>query len=88
MEQLGEKPAYSWDEACVRYIREKAGKKSLPDDFTKIRYLTGFFSGRELRTIKRDEVLDTVSKLTYVSGKKGHNKSKEGLPVSVATRNR
>lgn len=88
VDELGEQPAYTWDEACIRYLREKEGKKSLSDDVTKIKYFTGFFRGRELRSIKRDEVMDAVSKLAHQRGvTAGHNRE-TGKPVSDATRNR
>ncbi|MTD34065.1 tyrosine-type recombinase/integrase [Paludibacterium sp. dN 18-1] len=63
VDRLGERPSYSWDEACVRFIQEKSSKKSLEDDKAKIRYFTKFFRGRVLGSIKRDEVQDAVAKL-------------------------
>ncbi len=88
VEQLGEKPAYTWEQACVRYLREKAHKKSLNDDKCFIKYFTGFFAGRELRSIKRDEVLSAVSQLTYDrAGPFGRSKRK-GESVSGSRMNR
>lgn len=88
VEQLGETPAYTWDQACIRYLREKEGKKSLSDDVTKIKYFTSFFRGRELRSIKRDEVMEAVSKLVHVRGVSAGHRRETGKPVSDATRNR
>ncbi|NHR05764.1 site-specific integrase [Chromobacterium haemolyticum] len=88
VEQLGETPAYTWDEACVRYLREKDSKKSLSDDVTKIKYFTGYFRGRELRSIKRDEVMDAVSKLVHVRGVSIGHRWETGKPVSDSTKNR
>ncbi|WP_208856077.1 tyrosine-type recombinase/integrase [Chromobacterium subtsugae] len=88
VDQLGEKPEYTWDEACLRYAREKANKKSFADDVTKIRFFTGFFRGRILRSIKRDEVMDAVSKLVHVRGVSTGHARETGRAVSDATRNR
>ncbi|MGC0155374.1 tyrosine-type recombinase/integrase [Chromobacterium vaccinii] len=82
VDQLGEKPAYTWEQACVRYLREKAHKKSLDDDKTKIAFFTQTFRGRVLREIRRDEVMAAASLLVY---DKGPNK---GEPVRAATVNR
>lgn len=82
VEKLGEKPAYTWEQACVRFLREKAHKKSINDDKTKIAYFTPFFIARALRDIRRDEVLEAVSLLVYEVG------PTKGEPVSAATKNR
>ncbi|OVE49404.1 hypothetical protein CBW21_05845 [Chromobacterium violaceum] len=82
VERMGETPAYTWEQACVRYLREKGHKKSIEDDKTKIAYFTRFFQGRVLREIRRDEILDAVSQLVFEKG------PKKGWPVADSTKNR
>lgn len=61
-EKLGEKPTYTWDEACLRWLEEMQHKKSLSDDLTKIKKLTEF-RGLPLQEVNRILVHDTISRL-------------------------
>lgn len=63
VERLGEKPKRTWDEACVRFLQEKAHKKSLEDDKQKMRLLVQL-RGMLLTDITRDFIMGTVSKLS------------------------
>lgn len=62
IDRIGDKPAHSWDEACLRFIKEKAHKRSLNDDKTKIRLLMNF-RGKALEDLSRDFIMEEVSKL-------------------------
>ncbi|MBP6116368.1 MAG: site-specific integrase [Neisseriaceae bacterium] len=63
IERLGDKPKYTWDEACIRFIQEKAHKKSLDDDKQKMRLLVQF-RGMLLIDITRDFIMNTISRLS------------------------
>lgn len=89
IKHLDKTPDYTWDQACLRYLQDKANKKSLSDDITKIKYFTGYFRNRVLRTITRDEVVQAVNALVHTRSSKTPGNSREtGKPVSNATRNR
>lgn len=59
--KLGEKPRYTWDEACVRFLQEKGDKKSLHDDKQKIKNLTEL-RGIALVDVTRDFIYEVVNK--------------------------
>ena len=58
--RLGVKPAYLWEDAAVRYLKEVADKKSYSDDLRGIAFWTDNFRGRELKSITRKEIADAV----------------------------
>ncbi len=60
--KLGDKPKKLWDEACVRWIKEKGQKKSIKDDIDKIRILVSF-RGMLLCDLSRDFIMDIVDEL-------------------------
>ncbi len=62
VEMLDKKPKRIWDEACIRWIKEKSHKKSLKDDKGRIKMLTGL-RGVELHAITKTVVLDAINKL-------------------------
>lgn len=59
--KLGEKPRYTWDEACVRFLQEKGDKKSLHDDKQKIKNLAEL-RGIALVDVTRDFIYEVVNK--------------------------
>jgi integrase len=61
--KLGEKPDRKWEEAAVKYLKEKAHKASLHEDARHIKFWTEKFKGRGLRTITRDEVASHLDDL-------------------------
>lgn len=61
--KLGDKPAYTWDEACIRWLDEMQHKKTLSDDMTKIKYLPQF-RGKLLTDLTRQFIGNTVAKLS------------------------
>lgn len=62
-EKLGEKPKHLWDEACIRWLQENQGKKSLDSDKIKIRLLPEL-RGLLLEDISRDLIHSIVNRKT------------------------
>lgn len=56
LSRLKQKPKRSWDEAALRWLKEKAHKKSLRDDVQRIRWFTGHLRGKTLDQIDRSLV--------------------------------
>ncbi|CDH23158.1 tyrosine-type recombinase/integrase [Xenorhabdus bovienii] len=93
---LGETPKVTFEVACTRWLEEKANKKSLDDDKTKIIFWLDHFEGVYLSDIDESSIYNAVSKLTnqkqaenwekHVSGKKRRQVKKKISPVSVATK--
>ncbi len=59
VQRLGEKPKRFWEEAVVRWLKEKAHKASLADDRLHLRWLDRYLRGKELTTITRS-VIDSL----------------------------
>ncbi len=59
--KLGEKPRRTFEEACVRWLQEKADKKSLHSDEEKIRFWKKHLAGKFIDQIDRDMVADLLS---------------------------
>jgi integrase len=59
-QKLGEKPDRKFEEACVKYLKEKDQKSSLSEDARHISFWLKHFRGRGLRTITRQEVADIL----------------------------
>jgi integrase len=53
---LKKKPRRTWDEAALRWLKEKAHKKSYRDDVSRIRWFTKYLRGRTLDQISRDSI--------------------------------
>jgi integrase len=58
--KLGEKPRRTWNEAVVRWLKEKAHKATAKGDVNLLRWLDPFLSGKDLATITRG----TLDKIT------------------------
>ncbi|MFP1879732.1 site-specific integrase [Lonsdalea quercina] len=58
--QLGDFPSLTFDEACIRWIEEKANKKSLDDDKSRIGFWLRHFSGMQLKDITERLVYSAV----------------------------
>ena len=54
--RLGRKPRETWDEAALRWLNEKAHKKSYVDDVQRIRWFTKYLRGKHLDEIGRDMI--------------------------------
>ena len=62
MTRLKRKPLHTWDEAALRWLKEKAHKKSYVDDVQRIRWFTGHLRGKTLDQIDRSVVDRIVTK--------------------------
>lgn len=54
VQKLGEKPKRKWEEAVVRWLKEKAHKASINADKMHFRWLDQHLRGKELSSINRD----------------------------------
>jgi integrase len=59
---LKRKPKRTWDEAALRWLKEKAHKKSHRDDVSRIRWFTQSLRGRTLDQISRDGIDQLISR--------------------------
>jgi integrase len=60
--RLKRKPRHSWDEAALRWLKEKAHKKSYRDDVSRIRWFTGHLRGKMLDQVSRDLIDRIISR--------------------------
>lgn len=60
---MGEPVSMTFEEACVRWVHEKAEKKSLWDDKDQISFWLPFLKGRQLRDITEREIYSAVAKV-------------------------
>ena len=60
--RLGRKPRRTWDEAALRWLKEKAHKKSYRDDVSRIRWFTRHLRGRYLDQVSRDGIDQLISR--------------------------
>lgn len=63
VDQIGDLPKRTFEECCIRWLREKEEKRSLDDDRTKIEFFLQHFSGRDISTITAEQVHESVSKM-------------------------
>ena len=59
--KLGEKPQRTWNEAVVRWLKEKSHKATAKEDVSRLRWLDPFLGGKDLATITRatlDQIAD------------------------------
>lgn len=63
VEELGDLPQRSFEEACIRWLDEKEHKRSLDDDKVKIEFFLQHFAGRDIATITGEEVQKIVGKM-------------------------
>lgn len=59
---LKKKPKRTWDEAALRWLKEKAHKKSYRDDVTRIRWFTRHLRGRTLDQVNRELIDRLISR--------------------------
>jgi integrase len=62
LKHLKRKPKRTWDEAALRWLKEKAHKKSLRDDVTRIRWFTKHLRGRTLDQVSRSLIDGLISR--------------------------
>ncbi|KGD75237.1 integrase [Tatumella morbirosei] len=63
VDELGDLPTRSFEDACMRWLDEKEHKRSLDDDRIKMEFFVRHFSGRDISTITGEEVQKVVSKM-------------------------
>jgi integrase len=59
--KLGEKPQRTWNEAVVRWLKEKSHKATIKGDVNALRWLDAFLGGKDLAIISRatlDQIAD------------------------------
>jgi integrase len=77
--KLGEKPKRTFDEAALRFLKEKAEQPDYGNKVLHIRHFRSMFAGRDLGSITRDEVYEALPEV--------NRRKKEVVPVSRATKN-
>lgn len=60
--KLGEKEPHTWEEAALRWLREKEGKKDYDGDCAKIEFFNPYFKGKLLTDITSDLIYEVVEK--------------------------
>lgn len=60
--RLKQKPKRTWDEAALRWLNEKAHKKSIRDDVSRVRWFTKHLRGKRLDQVSRDMIDGIVSR--------------------------
>jgi integrase len=61
--RLGEMPDVTFEEACLRWLEEKADKKSIDTDKVLIGFWLNYFEGEKLKSITEAKIYATVSKM-------------------------
>ena len=59
--QLGERPAYTWDDAGARWLDEKSHKASIDDDVQRLSWLQTYLRGKKLMEITPAVVGDILA---------------------------
>ncbi|EBV8566761.1 integrase, partial [Salmonella enterica subsp. enterica serovar Typhimurium var. 5-] len=54
----------TFEEACVRWLEEKAHKKSLDDDKSRIGFWLQHFAGMQLKDITETKIYSAIQKMT------------------------
>ncbi|WP_416354397.1 tyrosine-type recombinase/integrase [Prodigiosinella confusarubida] len=62
--RLGGFPVVTFDEACIRWLDERASKKSLDDDKSRIGFWMKHFSGLPISSITEQKIYSAISKMT------------------------
>ena len=84
--RLGVRPSYTWDEAVVRWLNEKAEKATLRDDKAHLRWLDQHLRGKTLETIDRNLIgeITRARKQPYsIARKKGPARQICPTPATV-----
>lgn len=72
---LGEKPAHTWNEACLLWLKEKKHKRSISDDAAKIEWMAPRIGNMAVKDISREDVLALIDE-----------KLEEGVTEATANR--
>lgn len=63
VEKLGDLPDVTFEEACLRWLEEKADKKSLDSDKSRIEFWLEHFEGIRLKDISEAKIYSAVSRM-------------------------
>jgi integrase len=72
VERLGERPLRTWEEACLRWLDEKGGKRTIESDARLIARYTEFFAGTYIHMLSAEEIHRVTGKIT--NGKTSYNR--------------
>ena len=61
VEKLGDLPDVTFEEACLRWLEEKADKKSLDSDKSRIEFWLEHFEGIRLKDISEAKIYSAVT---------------------------
>jgi integrase len=65
--KLGEKPRHTWNDAVVRWLKERAHKATAKEDVTKLRWLDRYLGGKDLDQINR-ALIDRITDAKLAQG--------------------
>jgi integrase len=60
VQNLGEKPSHTWDDAGLKWLQDKSGKRTHAEDKKKLAWLQQFLRGRILSEISEDDIQQIV----------------------------
>ena len=60
-ERLGERPAYSWDQAAVQWLKESTHKATHEQDRAILRWLDPYLGGRRLSELTRESIVEIAA---------------------------
>ncbi|EBD9255502.1 site-specific integrase [Salmonella enterica] len=63
-DRLGDFPDVTFDDACMRWLEEKAEKKSLKDDRSRMAFWLAHFEGVRLKDVTEQKIYSAVNKMS------------------------
>ncbi len=69
IQQLGEQPKYSWNDAVVKWLKESDHKSTIDKDKEILRWMDSYLGGMQLNDIRRDK-LDEIAEAKAESSSK------------------
>lgn len=64
VDRLGDFPDVTFDDACLRWLEEKAEKKSLKDDRSRMAFWLAHFEGIRLKDVTEQRIYSAVNKMS------------------------
>ncbi|MDR7940103.1 site-specific integrase [Enterobacter soli] len=64
VDRLGDFPDVTFDDACMRWLEEKAEKKSLKDDRSRMAFWLAHFEGIRLKDVTEQRIYSAVNKMS------------------------
>ncbi|EAA7929803.1 site-specific integrase [Salmonella enterica] len=64
VDRLGDFPDVMFDDACMRWLEEKAEKKSLKDDRSRMAFWLAHFDGVRLKDVTEQKIYSAVNKMS------------------------